>query len=92
MVMGAAHGMGLRIPQDFSLVCFNDVFPMSIVCPAMTTVDVPGREMGRLAAELLLKDLNSPKPLKPQEVRLPEHLIVRDSTAGAHQPQKGLKE
>ena len=92
MIMGAAHGMGLRIPLDFSLICFNDVFPMSIVCPAMTTVDVPGREMGRLAAELLLKDLNSPKPLKPQEVRLPEHLIVRDSTAGAHQPQKGLRE
>jgi LacI family transcriptional regulator len=91
-VMGAAHGMGLRIPQDFSLVCFNDVFPMAAVCPALTTVVVPGRDMGRVAAEILLSDLGSPKPLKPQEVRLPEHLIVRGSTAGARPPSSRLKD
>jgi LacI family transcriptional regulator len=79
-IMGAGHGMGLRIPQDFSLVCFNDVFPMAAVYPALTTVAVPGREMGRLAAEILLNDLASPKPLTSREVRVAEHLIVRGST------------
>jgi LacI family transcriptional regulator len=83
MILGAAQAMGLRIPMDLSLVCFNDVFPMSTICPAITTVAVPGREMGRLAAEILLNDLLSPKPLTPREFRLPEHLIVRGSTSGA---------
>jgi LacI family transcriptional regulator len=92
MVMGAAVAMGLRIPQDFSLVCYNDVFPMAAVCPALTTVAVPGREMGRIAAEILLSDLGSAKPIKPQEVKLPEHLIVRGSTAGARPPSARLKD
>jgi DNA-binding LacI/PurR family transcriptional regulator len=82
MVMGAAHAMGMRIPQDFSLICFNDVFPMSTICPAVTTIAVPGREMGRKAAEILLEELASPKSSSPREIRLPEHLIVRGSTAG----------
>jgi DNA-binding LacI/PurR family transcriptional regulator len=81
MILGAAYGMGLRIPQDFSLVCFNDVFPAAIVYPPLTCVSVPGREMGHLAAEFLLNDLVSPKPLTGREIRVAEHLIVRGSTA-----------
>ncbi len=81
MILGAASEIGLRIPQDFSLVCFNDVFPAAIMSPPLTCVAVPGREMGRLAAEYLLNDLLSPKPLTGQEIRVGEHLIVRKSTA-----------
>jgi LacI family transcriptional regulator, galactose operon repressor len=92
MLLGAANGMGLRIPQDFSLICFNDVFPMSIIYPPLTTVLVPGREMGRLAAEMLLSDLASPKPLTSREIRVPEYLIIRSSTDspfGISRPQAG---
>jgi DNA-binding LacI/PurR family transcriptional regulator len=90
LILGAAHGMGMRIPQDFSLVCFNDVFPMAAIYPPLTTVAVPGREMGRMAAEILLEDLSSPKPQKAREFRLTEHLIVRGSTAGMgeHKPKR----
>lgn len=87
-IMGTAHAMGLRIPQDFSLVCFNDVFPMAIVYPPLSTVAVPGREMGRLAAELLLEGLASRKTPSAQEFRLAEHLIVRGSTCTAHHPHE----
>ena len=80
MILGATHAMGLRIPQDFSLVCFNDVFPTAIVYPPLTCVAVPGREMGRIAAEQLLKTLSSKKRPVGQEIRVPEHLIVRSST------------
>ena len=81
MIVAAAHEVGLRIPEDFSLVCFNDVFPTAIMSPPLTCVAVPGREMGRVAADFLLKDLLSPRPLTGQEIRVAEHLIVRKSTA-----------
>jgi DNA-binding LacI/PurR family transcriptional regulator len=81
MILGASQAMGLRIPQDFSLICFNDVFPTAIVYPSLTCIAVPGREMGRIAAELLLNRIASKKRGAGREVRVAEHLIVRNSTS-----------
>jgi LacI family transcriptional regulator len=84
MISGAAQGMGLRIPDDFSLICFNDVFPVEVVSPTLTAIAIPGREMGRTGADLLLKTLISELPAErmPQtrEIRVPENLIIRAST------------
>jgi LacI family transcriptional regulator len=81
-LVGAAHGMNLRIPQDFSVVCFNDLFPVALMPPPLTAITVPGREMGRLGADLLLKSLGSEGTAKEvKEIRVPEHLVVRASTA-----------
>jgi DNA-binding LacI/PurR family transcriptional regulator len=82
-VLGAAYGMGLRIPQDFSLVCFNDVFPVSILYPSLTAVAVAGREIGRLGADLLLNHLMTPQAHTGRVIRVAEDLIVRSSTAPA---------
>lgn len=79
-LVGAASTMGLRIPQDFSLICFNDVFPVSMLAPPLTAVAVSGREMGRIGADLLLKRLESKQP-QVGEVRVPEELVIRSSTA-----------
>jgi DNA-binding LacI/PurR family transcriptional regulator len=81
MLAGAASGLGLRIPDDFSLICFNDVFPVAIMHPPLTTVAVAGREMGRVGAEMLLTALLSPNPQMGREIRVAEDLIVRSSTA-----------
>jgi LacI family transcriptional regulator len=89
-LVGAAYGMDLRIPRDFSLICFNDLFPVSLMPPPLTVITVPGQEMGRLGADLLLNSLGSEggggsggggaaKEIK--EIRVPEHLVVRESTA-----------
>lgn len=80
-LVGAASTMGLRIPQDFSLICFNDVYPVELLAPPVTAVTVSGREMGRVGADLLLRRLQSSGPQKVTEIRLPEDLIVRGSTA-----------
>lgn len=82
-LVGAASALGLRIPKDFSLICFNDVFPVSLLAPPLTAVAVSGREMGRLGADLLLNSLLSPAPHShpSKEIRVPEDLIVRGSTA-----------
>ena len=83
MLVGAAHELALRIPHDFSLICFNDVFPAALLPPPLTAVAVSGREMGRLGADLLLSNLIArPHPDQAtREVRVPEALIVRASTA-----------
>jgi len=81
-LVGAAQGLGLRVPQDFSLVCFNDVFPVALLPPPLTAIAVSGREMGRIGADLLLNSLVvSKKPQPPKEIRVPEDLVVRASTA-----------
>lgn len=80
-LVGAAHVMGLRIPNDFSLICFNDVFPVAVLGPSLTAVAVSGREMGRVGADLLLNSLLSMDKSERVEVRIPEDLIVRASTA-----------
>jgi LacI family transcriptional regulator len=80
MLVGAASGMGLRIPNDFSLICFNDVFPVALLHPPLTSVAVAGREMGRQGADLLLNCLLTSRPHPSREIRVAEDLIVRAST------------
>jgi LacI family transcriptional regulator len=79
--VGSGAALGLRFPQDFSLICFNDVFPVSMLAPPLTAVAVSGREMGRIGADLLLNSLLTPATHMGREIRIPEDLIVRASTA-----------
>jgi LacI family transcriptional regulator len=80
-IVGAATMMGLSVPKDFSLICFNDVYPVELLAPPLTAVAVSGKEMGRVGADLLLKHLESKRAQKVNEIRVPEELIVRSSTA-----------
>lgn len=82
-LLGAAAAFGLKIPSDFSLVCFNDEFPTSLVAPPLTAVAVSGKEMGRIGAEVLLAALNESKQPQARVIRVPESLHVRASTARA---------
>ncbi|HEY7090062.1 MAG TPA: LacI family DNA-binding transcriptional regulator [Tepidisphaeraceae bacterium] len=82
-VVGTAARLGLQIPKDFSIICFNDGFPAAQLAPALTTVAVSGHEMGRIGAEILLEALNSGKPRTTKTIRVPEALTVRDSTGPA---------
>jgi LacI family transcriptional regulator len=80
-LVGTAMTMGLRIPQDFSLICFNDVYPVELLSPPLTAIAVSGKEMGRAGAELLLKRLESSRSQKVTEIRVAEDIVVRGSTA-----------
>jgi DNA-binding LacI/PurR family transcriptional regulator len=79
-LLGTASEMNLRVPHDFSLICFNDVFPVALLPPPLTAVSVSGREMGRIGGDLLLNSLLSPHGSTPREIKVPEDLIVRAST------------
>lgn len=80
-LMRAAATFGIRIPHQLSLVCFNDVLPCADLVPSLTAVSLPSRLMGQRAAEILLEQMNSDKPLPPQQVLLKEQLVIRESTA-----------
>jgi len=80
-VYEAARQRGLRIPQDLSVVGFDDLPAARWVSPPLTTVRQPLTDMGRLAAEML-SNLIEGVPLRSQRVELSTELIVRESTAG----------
>lgn len=59
--LGVVRGLtesGLRVPEDCSVVGFDDILPASVATPGITTIRQPLREMGLLASEQLLKTLN----------------------------------
>ncbi|MGH9402472.1 MAG: LacI family DNA-binding transcriptional regulator [Terriglobia bacterium] len=73
------HSDGLHVPQDISLIGFDDLFIASYTQPPLTTVRQPMRQMGLLAAEILLKLMSGQGSADTTEV--PAELIVRGSTA-----------
>lgn len=84
-LMRVAHDLGLSVPKDFSLACFNNELAVQLSIPSLTAVDVPAARMGQVAGELLLRQLNgsSGEKSEPIELRLEETLVVRESTAPA---------
>jgi DNA-binding LacI/PurR family transcriptional regulator len=70
---------GLRVPQDISLVGFDDLFVAQYSDPPLTTVRQPMRQMGRLAMETLFQLLSGVE--STQNIKVPGELIVRESTA-----------
>jgi LacI family transcriptional regulator len=78
------RGAGRRVPEDVSVVGFDDIAAASWVGPALTTICQPKGEMGRLAVEYLVRVLDSgASEAVPEILRLPLSLIVRESTGPA---------
>ena len=76
----AARACGLRVPDDFSVVGFDDLPQAAQMFPALTTVRQPLHEMGELAARMLLSLIDG-RPLLMQNMQMPTELIVRGTTA-----------
>lgn len=70
---------GRRVPEDISVVGFDDLFVAEYTEPPLTTVRQPKRQMGRLAMETLLKLMGGSQ--SEEHIRVPGQLIVRKSTA-----------
>ncbi len=79
-VMRTARARGLRLPEDLSVVGFDDSEQAEIVYPALTTVRQPLAEMGRMAVSLLLRLLENQR-VDALRIQLATKLVVRDSTA-----------
>lgn len=78
--INAIKESGLRIPKDISIVGFDDI-PMAMhIFPTLTTVRQPTHRQGSLAAEFLLRRIETNEQVERQEKILECELIVRDST------------
>lgn len=80
--MRALSERGLRVPDDISIAGFDDIPIASYLAPALTTVSIQSKEVGRIAANLIFSRLKNPK-LAPQRVRIKNELLIRESTGRA---------
>jgi DNA-binding LacI/PurR family transcriptional regulator len=78
-VLDAARILGLRVPEELSVVGFDDIDVAAHV--GLTTVRQPLFESGRRGAELLLQMLGEDPPEQPQSEQLPLEVVVRSTTA-----------
>jgi LacI family transcriptional regulator/LacI family repressor for deo operon, udp, cdd, tsx, nupC, and nupG len=77
-VIRAARQGGTRVPEDVAVTGFDDFDFAELVDPALTTVQIPGYELGRVAAELLVDTLEGLEPPE-RHVVLPVELCLRES-------------
>ena len=83
-VLQAAKDLGYEVPEELSIVGFDDIALASISSPALTTVRQPLLEMGRMAASLLGRLIDG-QPLEATRLELSTRLVVRESTAKPRQ-------
>ncbi len=70
--------MGLRVPEDVSIIGCDDLFTSEMSCPPLTTIHQPGYETGKLTCQILL-DLIENKNVKPSHIVLHPSLVERES-------------
>ena len=78
--MSAARDLGVLVPDELSIVGFDDIDVAAHVEPPLTTVHQPIREKGAVAAQLLLGEIEQRDP-RPERHELPTRLVVRGSSA-----------
>jgi len=78
--MGLLQDSGLRVPEDVSVVGFDDIAHASFCEPGLTTVKQPLKRMGQIAAETLLDWIEGRDAYQPEILIEPE-LVIRKSTA-----------
>ncbi|WP_397364728.1 LacI family DNA-binding transcriptional regulator [Olleya sp. R77988] len=75
--------LGVKIPEDISIVGFSNWFMSSVISPTLSTIDQPGYLMGKTAFKQLYKEIKKVKkdePIIPKIIELNTKLIKREST------------
>jgi DNA-binding LacI/PurR family transcriptional regulator len=79
--LAAANQLGLHVPEDVSVAGFDDIEFAAFTQPALTTIRVPGHEMGETAVKVLLEMIQEESP-RARQLCLQTDLIVRESCRG----------
>lgn len=77
-VMRFFYERGIRIPDEISIISYDDSVLSAYAAPALTTTDIHKEKMGEKACEILLRRIHSPNMRKTSLI-LPTDLIIRDS-------------
>ena len=83
-VLYAAWEMGIKVPQELSVVGYSDAINMEYLTPPLTTIRQPQYEMGSRAAEALFERIARPELPQRQTIIQPQ-LMVRGTTGPAPQ-------
>ncbi len=78
-VLHRAYDGGLKVPEDLSVVGFDDILFSAYTQPALTTVAVPRTEIGTVAFQALWEMINDPEHAG-REFRVGTKLVIREST------------
>ena len=76
--MSAIHSLGLKIPEDISVIAISDIEESAYLTPPLTTVSIPQKEMGKLATEVLLHRINGDTTIT-KDIFVPCKLTIRNS-------------
>ena len=68
-----------RIPEDISLIGFDDFLLAEYLSPGITLIQHPAYEVGKIAAKILFARLDDSLPKEPQRIMLPLKLVIRES-------------
>jgi LacI family transcriptional regulator len=71
---------GIKIPDDIAVAGFNNEPISQVICPNLTTVDYPAREIGEIAATALIEKLNNSQSANYSTIVLKHSLIIRQSS------------
>jgi DNA-binding LacI/PurR family transcriptional regulator len=88
-VLRGARQAGLRVPQDVSVVGFDDIDMAQFTEPPLTTVRLQRSELASLACNALLQSING--DANGAEFAMKTHLIIRESTAAAKTSRRALR-
>ena len=72
---------GVRVPEDVSVIGFDDIPIAGAFLPALTTVHYPAQEIGRLAALMLMDSIQTGEVQTGLTMSLTPKLMIRDSVA-----------
>ncbi|MBN2754229.1 MAG: LacI family DNA-binding transcriptional regulator [Candidatus Goldbacteria bacterium] len=78
-VMDAAKKAGIKIPQDLSIIGYDDVYLSNLTSPGLTTVRQPIAQMGMQAFDLLTDMIEGSAPMESKIISFEPELIIRDS-------------
>jgi LacI family transcriptional regulator len=70
---------GLKIPDDISIIGYDNIELASLIRPTLTTIEQPMYEMGKSAAELVLSRIRDDRKSTSQTILMPTKLVIRDS-------------
>jgi DNA-binding LacI/PurR family transcriptional regulator len=82
---------GLRVPEDISVIGFDDIQSAQFQSPGLTTIRQPLRKMGLIAAETLLRRITGVGEDVPPVIRVEPQLVVRGTTADCMTGRKGAR-
>jgi DNA-binding LacI/PurR family transcriptional regulator len=79
-VMAVLKELDIKIPEDISIIGNDDIYYAKIYPVPLTTISAPQHEIGKKAAEILIRNIEAPKLIPVERVVFETEFVIREST------------